>query len=106
MIINLYISSKKCDDYNKIDILKLLNQYIVQVTSTYSNVEYKENNKIEKGFKLTFCKIDDLKELKQIWGILKPKLNLECAYVNCPTYLGCILNIPNVFTKSNCNTNC
>ena len=102
MLTNLYISSKKCEHYKEIDIVKLIN-HEVQITK---NVNKIKNLGIEYGFHIKIIEKIENKELKILWEILKKELNLQCAYIRQePDYMGCILNKPGLYFKSRCPIN-
>ena len=99
------ISSEYITNNSHLDILKFFqsNNISVQVFNTGSTVKYNKKYKIENGLliKLFDLSTDDFKNI--VWPYLKDKYKLNCAYVKyTDKYMGCILNWPNVFTKSNC----
>ena len=75
-----------------------------QVTSTISSVPDKDGNyQIENGYQLLIFDIDGDKFKESIWPPLKEKLDIVCAYIKYrDEYMGCVLNWPGVFCKSNC----
>jgi len=63
-----------------------------------------KNGTIEDGYHLKFFDLDKDDFKYKIWRKLKKMLKLKCAFIKTEDYRGCILNWPNVFTKSNCKT--
>ncbi len=75
-----------------------------QITTTTSSVP--DNNgqyQVENGFRLLIFDLDGHEFKKEIWEPLQKRLDLKCAFVKYrDDYMGCVLNWPGVFTKSNC----
>ena len=78
-----------------------------QITKTLSSVPDSEGNyRIENGYRFLIFDIDGVTFRENIWETLKTQLDLQCAFVKYrDDYMGCILNWPGVFTKSNCPSN-
>jgi hypothetical protein len=78
-----------------------------QITKTLSTVTDSYGHfKIENGYSILIFDIDGITFKNNIWDTLKTLLKLECAFVKYKdNYMGCILNCPDVFTKSNCPSN-
>ena len=102
-MITLYISS--CKDISDIELLNIFLEQKVkcQVTKTLSTNQDNDDFIIEKGYKIIIFDIDGLTFKDKIWSSLKQKLDIKCGFVKYrDEYMGCVLNWPGVFTKSNC----
>ena len=89
-------------------IIKILIIYGVEcnITTNFSSVPYKCNNFVlERGFHLKLFNINETNFKRKVWNILQPILKLKCAYVrHDDKYMGCVLNWPGVFVKSQCDS--
>ena len=105
-MIELSISSSLINDQSKYQILKLFSDLgiEVQLTETHSLVKYEKSMDIEKGFTIQIYNYTDYSTFKKdIWEPLKNKFDLTCGHVVVgKEYMGCVLNWPGVFVKSNC----
>ena len=109
----LNISSKKIiPNDSMITIATFLKDYNIsaQIIETVSSVEHciSSTYNVEKGLNIIFFDTtkdnfkDNFKNI--IWPFLKSTFDLNCAFVKYnQEYMGCILNWPGVFTKSNCD---
>ena len=102
-MLTLYISS---DIHTTPEnIAKLLSNEGVecQVYQNYSSYKIKDSCVPEVGYKIKIFDIDKSDFKDKVWNIIQTSLNLKCAFVKYrDEYRGCVLNWPNVFTKSNC----
>ena len=102
-MIELYLSTNKNITASQIiDELIKTNvecQIYTNISAIYSCGEsYKEN-----GFYLKLFNITHKNFKKNVWNILRPLLDINCAHVKHENYYeGCIMNWPNVFVKSKC----
>lgn len=104
-MIELYISSNIKISTSKIISLLSLNDVECQIYKNWTTYKCCDNKiSIEKGFYICIHNIQNNEFVNKVWNILKTIMNLKCAYVNTDEYKGCVLNWPNVFTKSNCKT--
>lgn len=111
-MIELYISTRE----------NITPQYIVEIfvkqqvqcfvienfTSCVNNCNnsIKQNKMIEeKGFIIKIFNLDTSLFKLKIWNNIQPLLKLSCAFVKCEDYMGCVMNWPNIFVKSNCPEN-
>ena len=75
-----------------------------QITKTISSAPDSDGNyRIENGYRFLIFDIDGVTFRDEIWNEIKDKLELKCAFVKYrDDYMGCVMNWPGVFTKSNC----
>ena len=75
-----------------------------QVTKTTNSVPNADGTyRVEKGYRLLIFDTDGATFRDTVWNDLKDKLALRCAFVKYrDSYMGCVMNWPGVFTKSNC----
>jgi len=100
MAFHIYISSNECSNCSETELTGIIKKQC-QITKNFSFTE--KTNTSEDGFYIKIFKIDNI-ECTHIWNLLKSRLNLKCAFViKDDEYMGCILNWPNVFTKTNCS---
>ena len=97
-MLKLYISTRK--KVKMKDIFKKL-------TKSDTNFQIYENyscykGKAEKGYKITFFKLDKKDFKEKIWEPLSELLHLKCAFVKYADYMGCVKNWPGVFTETKC----
>ena len=99
-MLKLYISTRK--KVKMKDIFKTLTKYgeEFQISENYSC--YK--GKAEKGYKITFFKLDKKDFKEKIWEPLSELLDLNCAFVKYIDYMGCVKNWPGIFTETNCTS--
>ena len=100
-MIELYISSEVQTSPQEI-ATKLAEQDVeCQITPNYSA---NKGRQLEEGYQIKIFQMDEAKEFKEkVWNTLQPWLNLTCAFVKVENkYMGCVLNWPTVFVKSNC----
>jgi len=105
-MIELYFSSPIFIEVESI-INVLINSGVeCNISTNVSAVPYEcINFALEHGFHLKLFNIDEVNFKKKIWNILQPMLKLKCAYVRHDNkYMGCVLNWPDVFVKSQCET--
>ena len=100
-MIELYISSEIATSIQEI-AAKMAEQNVeCQITSNYSSNKGKQ---LEAGYYIKIFQMEEGLEFKdKVWNVLQPWLNLTCAFVRVENkYMGCVLNWPTVFVKSNC----
>lgn len=103
-MIELYISSNVKISTSKIVESLAMNDVECQVYKNWTSYKYYNKIYVEKGFYIRIHNIKNNEFVMKVWNILESIMNLKCAYVNTDEYKGCVLNWPNVFTKSNCKT--
>ena len=97
-MLTIFISSLNCIEK------PILNGFPCNITKIYSGIE---NGNEEPGYRIDFRDITNENFRDNIWPKLKEQFGLKCAFVRKKyEYMGCILNWPNVFTKSNCVNIC
>ena len=99
-MLKLYISTRK--KVKMKDIFKKLTKSDTNF-QIYENYSYCKG-KAEKGYKITFFKIDKKNFKEKIWEPLSELLDLNCAFVKYIDYMGCVKNWPGVFRKTKCKT--
>lgn len=102
-MITLYISS--CKDISDIELVSIFKKEKIkcQVTKTLNTNIDNDNFIIENGYKILIFDIDGVTFKDRVWSSLKKNLDIKCGFVKYRNeYMGCVLNWPGVFTKSNC----
>ena len=100
-MIELWISSEVETSAKEIATKLSLQDVECQVTPNYSA---NKDRQLEDGYHIKIFQMDEGLEFKdKVWNVLQPWLNLKCAFVKVENkYMGCVLNWPTVFTKTNC----
>ena len=101
----LNISSDKINDINinKIADFFMKNHIETNITKVLSTVKCGQTMNVENGLQIMFFESSSNIMKSIIWPYLRDLLDLECAYIKYrDEYVGCILDWPNVFIKSNC----
>jgi len=100
-MIELYISSEVQTSPQEIATKLAEKDVECQITPNYSA---NKGRQLEEGYQIKIFQMDEGKEFKEkVWNTLQPWLNLTCAFVKVENkYMGCVLNWPTVFVKSNC----
>lgn len=106
-LIELYISTHVETTPKK--ITEILSQHKVecQVTENFSSVRdlcsLDSKMIVEHGFYIKIFNIPSICFKDRVWEILKPYLSISCAFVKYDNkYMGCVLNWPTIFRKSEC----
>ena len=105
-MIILNISTSK-DDISEEDIVSTFieNNIECQIIKTFSTISSSNlSYQVERGFKISiFSDIEGNAFKEKIWKTIQKKMDLKCAFIKYKEeYMGCILNWPGVFCKSNC----
>ncbi len=100
-MIELWISSEVETSAQEI-ATKLAEQDVeCQIIPNYSA---NKGGQLETGYHIKIFEMVEGTEFKdKVWSVLQPWLKLTCAFVKVENkYMGCVLNWPTVFAKSNC----
>jgi hypothetical protein len=105
-MIELYVSTEiSVISSQDLTVLLSTNGVECQITENYSSYKCSFSPKlvVEKGFYIKIFNLSSLLFKKKVWDILKTRLSISCAFVECEEYKGCVLNWPNIFRDSMCS---
>lgn len=103
-MLTLNLSSEACMTSDELLNLFIELKLECQIIETKSCVKCGHGFRAEDGYIIKiFGDIDGDVFKQKVWSRLKEAMKIKCAFVRYKDeYMGCILNWPGVFTKTNC----